>query len=77
MSTSLQYISPQSCRAARNLLKLSQAELARLAKISTSTLRRFELGTGKASPDAARQILGVLEREGVLFIGPGERPGLS
>ena len=70
-------ISPQSCRAARMLLKLSQAELASLAEISVSTLRRFESGDGKASDYAAKQVLAALEREGILFVGALHQPQLK
>ncbi len=69
MPSSSNFLSSQSCRAARDLLGLTQAEFAGLAKISVSTLRRFEAGDGKPSAYAARQIHEALEREGILFIG--------
>lgn len=77
MLDSPERLSPQTCRAARKLLKLTQAELAGLARISVSTLRRFESGDGKASPYAARQILRALEKEGVVFVAPGHQPSLK
>lgn len=77
MSKVADHLSPQSCRAARMLLRLSQAELANLAEISVSTLRRFESGDGKASDYAARQILAALEREGILFVGALRQPQLK
>jgi transcriptional regulator with XRE-family HTH domain len=70
MPSSSDFLCPQSCRAARNLLGLTQAEFAALARISVSTLRRFEAGEGKPSAYAARQIHEELVREGILFVGP-------
>ena len=70
-------LSPASCRDARELLRLSQEELANLASISVATLRRFELGGGGSSEYAARQIQLAIEREGILFFGPGQTPRIK
>ena len=77
MNNPADQLSPQSCRAARKLLKITQAELANLAQISLSTLRRFESGDGKTSDYAARQILAALEHEGILFVGALRQPQLK
>ena len=62
-------LSPASCQSARELLKLSQADLAARAMLSTSTVRRFEAGVGEISDYAKKQLAQTLAREGVLFLG--------
>jgi transcriptional regulator with XRE-family HTH domain len=61
-------LSGASCRAAREMLRLSQAELASLAGISVSTVRRFENNQHKVSIYAIKQIVGALKKEGALFV---------
>jgi transcriptional regulator with XRE-family HTH domain len=51
---------------------MSQAELAARAKVSTSTLRRFEGGESAISDYARNQLAQTLAREGILFL-PGQR----
>jgi transcriptional regulator with XRE-family HTH domain len=51
------------------LLKLSQAELARDAEISVSTVRRYEAGTLPLSAYAARQIITALKKHKIVFVG--------
>lgn len=70
-------LSSDSCRAARELLRISQPELADLAGISVSTVRRFESGVGRPSAYAARQLLIALQREGIEFIGSRRDPTLG
>lgn len=69
-------LSPASCRAARYLLKLSQEDLAHIAGVSLSTLRRFESDQVQPNEYASGQILAALEREGIIFIGAGSEPAL-
>lgn len=47
---------------------MSQAELASRAKVSTSTLRRFEGGERGISDYARKQLIQTLTREGILFL---------
>jgi len=70
---------PAQIRAARSMLELSQPDLARLAGVSVSTLKRAE---GKlklaASGEAVSAIRSALENAGIEFIeenggGPGVR----
>lgn len=70
-------LSPDSCRAARLLLRLSQSELASIAGISVSTLRRFENRTGQPSVYDARQLREAFDREGILFVGSRQHPSLK
>jgi hypothetical protein len=61
-------------RAARSLLGRSQAEVARVAKVSVPTIKRAEADSGIAvSDDARERIWRALEGAGVEFTN-GDRP---
>lgn len=71
-------ISPEQCRAARALLRMSQDALAAKAKVSPVTIRKFENQTGVLRDSMVNLIRLTLEAEGVQFInenggGPGVR----
>jgi|SRR5579863_6695341 len=68
-------ITADQARAARALLRLDQAELARRAGVSLATLRRVERGTEmpRASARAVTAIQHALEAAGVEFIDNGVR----
>jgi transcriptional regulator with XRE-family HTH domain len=72
-------MTPGTCRAARSLIGLSQAELAARAKVSVVTLRNYEIGVTEAPSHATwLRIKRALEQAGVVFIdengmGPGVR----
>ena len=68
MTIEPQALSASACRAARNLLDLTQEELASAANISVSTLRRCERGE-PVSDYARKQIVAALEAQGATFIG--------
>jgi DNA-binding transcriptional regulator YiaG len=70
-------LSPSSCRAARELLKMSVDELASLAGVSVSTVRRLERGERPVSDYALRSVLNALHGSGVRFVGVGSRPELK
>jgi transcriptional regulator with XRE-family HTH domain len=62
-------MTPETCRAARNMLGLSQAELAARAEVSVVTLRNYENGTTEAPSHATwMRIKRALEQAGVQFI---------
>jgi len=71
-------MTPETCRAARSLLNLSQTELAARAKVSVVTLRNYEKGTTEApSHKTWLAIKRALEQAGVQFIDEnGGGPGL-
>jgi transcriptional regulator with XRE-family HTH domain len=70
-------ITPEQIRAARALLRLDQARLARDAGISLITLRRLEGdgGLAKVAPATVDVVRRVLERAGAEFIDRGVRRG--
>jgi transcriptional regulator with XRE-family HTH domain len=71
-------MTPETCRAARSLLSLSQSELAARAKVSVVTLRNYENGATEApSLRTWLAIKRALEQAGVQFIDEnGGGPGL-
>ncbi len=68
-------INADQIRAARALLRLEQAEVARRAQISVATLRRVEGDTEKprASARAVKSIQHALEAAGIEFVDNGVR----
>lgn len=53
--------------AARELLGLSQTELATVVGVARSTISRFEAGEGDLKPSTLAEIQGELERRGIEF----------
>lgn len=68
-------LTPDQIRAARALLRLEQAELARRAKISVVTLRRLEAegGLGRVAAITVDSVRSALEQAGAEFISEGVR----
>jgi transcriptional regulator with XRE-family HTH domain len=68
-------ITPEQIRAARALLRLDQATLARDAGVSVITLRRLEEqnGLSKVAPATVEVVRRVLEKAGAEFIDRGVR----
>ncbi len=70
-------LSPELCRAARNLLDLSQQDLAEAAGVGRSTIADFERGARLPTPEKLAAIQAALEAAGVAFIEPnGGGPGV-
>jgi transcriptional regulator with XRE-family HTH domain len=69
-------ISPSQCRAARALIEMNQAELARRAVVSTDTIADFENGSRIRAANALAAIRAALEFGGVIFID-GDEPGVK
>lgn len=68
---------PDLCRAARNLLDLSQLDLARAAGIGRSTIADFERGARMPTPENLAAMRTALESAGAAFIAPnGGGPGV-
>ncbi len=68
-------ITPEQLRAARALLRLEQAELARRAHVSVVTIRRLEGANGgeRVAPVTVDGIRQALEQAGAEFIPDGVR----
>lgn len=69
-------LSGHSCVAARGLLNISQKELASLAGISLSSLRRLEQGD-KVIDYVRDRVLKALRAEGIRFVGGSNAPELK
>lgn len=69
----------EQIRAARQLIKITADDLARLSGIGVATIRRFELMSGVPSGNARsiEAIQKALEGAGVEFLGkPDDGPGV-
>jgi transcriptional regulator with XRE-family HTH domain len=68
-------ITSEQIRAARALLRLAQADLARRAKVSVVTIRRLEgsRDRGLLASDTIAEVRHVLEEAGAEFIPDGVR----
>lgn len=66
-------ITSEQFRAARALLRLEQAELARRAQVSVVTIRRLEGGRGRTAGGTVAGVRRVLEEAGAEFIPDGVR----
>jgi transcriptional regulator with XRE-family HTH domain len=65
-------ISPAQCRAARGLLRWSQAELQARSKVTKPTIANFELETRQPYERTLDAIQGAFEKAGIEFIPEGE-----
>ena len=63
--------------AARDLLGLSQAELAARAKISRTTLVNLEKDSGNPTRNSEKAVLDVLKAEGIQFEETAARVGVA
>lgn len=64
-------ITPEQCKAARALVMMSAAELARQAKVGIATIKRFESGQPVAWATLGA-VYSALTAAGVTFISPGD-----
>lgn len=60
-------ISGTQITAARDLLKITQAELAESAGVATQTVFRFEAGYAEPRSENLEKILSELDRRGIEF----------
>ena len=68
-------IIPAQCRAARALLRWSQADLAEKAKVGKQTLADFERGAREPYDRTLADIVSVLEEGGIEFVGADDGKG--
>ena len=72
-------ITSEQLRAARQLIRLTAVDLAKISGVGVATIRRFELMTGVPSGNArtVEALQKALEKAGIEFIGsPDDRPGV-
>ena len=65
-------ITPEQCRAARSLIKMSAAELAKRANLSLVTVKRFESDQPVAWATLGA-IYSTLTLAGIAFIASGDK----
>ncbi|HEV7246585.1 MAG TPA: helix-turn-helix domain-containing protein [Shinella sp.] len=65
-------IEPDQIRAARSMLGMTQAELAKVAGISTTGLNNIERGNADPKASTLRAIQSALEQAGIIFQADGE-----
>lgn len=73
------FLTAGQIRAARSMVNLSKEELARLAKVSVSSINRLEdpESAHRPRPDTVQAVRRALERVGIEFIlAPGAKPGI-
>lgn len=69
-------VSPAQCRAARALLKWTQAKLAQQAAVARKTVADFELGNRSLHRRTRLDITVALEAAGIEFIWSAEGEGV-
>jgi transcriptional regulator with XRE-family HTH domain len=66
---------PETCKAARAMLGLSQDALAERARVTGLTIRKYEREKTGLAHRTWRAIRAALEREGVIFIDESDDHG--
>jgi transcriptional regulator with XRE-family HTH domain len=72
-------ISSEQLRAARALLRITVADLSKMANVGVATIKRIEAGSGLPSANMRTldAIKKAIQNAGVEFVGsPDDRPGV-
>ncbi|MCR5943601.1 MULTISPECIES: helix-turn-helix transcriptional regulator [unclassified Brucella] len=65
-------ITPEQIRGARAMLGMTQAELAKLAGLSTTGLNNIERGSADPKASTLSAIQAALEGRGIVFLANGD-----
>ncbi|PJO47212.1 helix-turn-helix domain-containing protein [Brucella pituitosa] len=65
-------ITPEQIRGARAMLGMTQAELAKLAGLSTTGLNNIERGSADPKASTLTAIQAALEQKGIIFLSAGD-----
>ena len=69
-------ITPNQCKAARNLLEWKQTDLAENSSIGTTTITEFERGLRDLAPRTMKELVRTFEDAGIEFLNGAEGEGV-
>ena len=68
-------ITPNQCKAARNLLEWKQTDLAEKSAIGITTITEFERGLRELAPRTMKELKRTFEEAGIEFINDDQKIG--
>jgi transcriptional regulator with XRE-family HTH domain len=69
-------ITPNQCRAARELLSWTQEDVQKKSKLGRETIRNFERGNGNLTMKTLEILKTTFENAGIEFVDDGDRMGV-
>jgi len=76
-SNKTQIITPNQCKAARDLLGWKQSDLSEKSSIGESTIADFERGVRQPVARTIRDLINAFEEAGIKFIGDEKWVGVK
>jgi transcriptional regulator with XRE-family HTH domain len=70
-------ITPNQCRAARELLSWTQEDVQKKSKLGKETIGNFERGNGNLTMKTLEKLQKAFEDAGIEFVDDGERLGVT
>jgi transcriptional regulator with XRE-family HTH domain len=70
-------ITPEQCKAARDLLKWKQTDLSEKSEIGITTIADFERGSRELTGRTLKELKRTLEEAGIEFISDDEGKGVK